>query len=189
MKEGSFCPQRNCRSLFILLTPIIIVILIILTPWYYKIHFYNKIATDNINQIQRYYRINQELPALKAALENPQDNQAILSQYLTTTTPALAAATLQKEVKKLISDYGGTLESTQNMSNHRKTEGTVKKILIKVRMRGDIESLTNILYHLESSKPTLFIENLFLQKRAGRRYKAGLLSINFNLFGYMQVKS
>ncbi len=181
------CQKKRCGALFILLLPLVILISIILIPWFIQIHFYNITATQNIEQIQRYHRANQALPQLRAQLNNPIiDTATIQKQYVRAKTPALAAATIQRKIKKLINQHHAVLESTQNISGRRykKTAEKPVKIKIKVRMRSNIEALAAILYELETGEPTLFIDNLSLRKRNGRRIKKGSLSISFDLYGY-----
>jgi len=180
--------QRKCSAILWLLLPLLMVALIILIPWYHKIQFYDQTAETNIQQIQRYHRVNQSLPQLRQQLSNPiVDKKAIQKQYIDARTPALAAAKLQRTIKRLVNKYHATLESTQNISRNNKKSDEIK-IKIKTRMKGDISTLSTILYDLESGSPSLFVDNLVLRLRGGRKIKKGTLSISFELYGYQQVK-
>ncbi|MEQ1637881.1 MAG: type II secretion system protein GspM [Methylococcales bacterium] len=70
----------------------------------------------------------------------------------------LVLAEMQEKIKTAVSNAGGELTSTQNLSQ-KPVDGLVK-LGINASFSGKIENLKNILYELESAKPYLMIENI-----------------------------
>jgi len=106
---------------------------------------------------------------------------------------ALAAAELQSLVKGLIERSGGGLVSTQPLvDSGADAVGEVPgSVRLRVRMRGDMESLRDVLHSLESSMPLLVLDNVSIVKaRQVRRRRGsdnqGPLQVNFDLTGFVQ---
>jgi general secretion pathway protein M len=114
-----------------------------------------------------------------------------LEVYLKNATSTLASAELQERIKQVVEGRGGTLVSTQTLPD--RTDAGLLQVAIRVRMRGDTAALQKVVYALESERPLLFLDNLFIRSRMVRRGlvigTAPDLDINFDVIGYMRAES
>ncbi|MFW5444079.1 MAG: type II secretion system protein GspM [Methylococcaceae bacterium] len=128
------------------------------------------------------------------------DNQRIKQKYqeqnyfTTSDTVALASADLQKLIKSSISEAGGQLTSTQVLPS--RSDGSFKRVTIKVRMSGDIEVLRSVLHEIESAVPMMIVDQLDIRPVRGRRNRktrkiesSDKLNINFQVAGFMREQS
>ncbi len=115
-------------------------------------------------------------------------------RYLQSKSEALAAAEIQRVIKGIIVPNGGEILSTQIISNNQKNK--IPQITLKVRMRGDINTLVNVFYKMETSDPFLVIDNLTLRSRNVRARRSvrqntqeqvtSNLDIQFEISGYIR---
>jgi len=113
-----------------------------------------------------------------------------LPGYIAGNTPALAAATVQSEVKRIVESRGGQVRSTQDLAPTR--DHGVEKIGVRFDMTSSLEALPAIVYEIESHSPYLFIDNLEIRAPEDARpetYVANkpILIIRWDIFGYRAV--
>jgi general secretion pathway protein M len=147
---------------------------------------------DSIEQsedrLMRYKRIVAYKGALQQRLSIMQSRTASQDFYLRNTNPSLAAADLQEQVKQIIATNGGTLLSTQIMPEHQ--EGQLMQITVKVAMRGGIETMQKVFYTLESGRPFLFLDDVYVRAyslRRGNQMTVSEMEIRFDLSGYIRA--
>lgn len=109
-------------------------------------------------------------------------------------TVSLASADLQRLIKTAIVEAGGELTSTQVLPV-RKVQG-LSRVTVKVRITGDIETLRNVLYVVESSVPLMIIDQLDIRPVRGKRNRktrkiepSNKLNVNFQIVGFMRSKA
>jgi general secretion pathway protein M len=147
---------------------------------------------DSIEQsedrLTRYKRIVAYKGALQQRLAIMQSRTASQDFYLRNTNPSLAAAGLQEQVKQIIATNGGTLLSTQIMPEH--PEGQLVQITVKVAMRGGIDTMQKVFYALESARPFLFLDDVYVRAyslRRGNQMTVSEMEIRFDLSGYIRA--
>jgi len=137
-----------------------------------------------------------------ARKDNVVENMAqIKKQYLaqdyfsTRDTEALASADLQKFIKSAISQAGGQLTSTQVMPQSSDNDDDFKRVIVKVRMSGEMETLRSVLHEIESSTQTMLIDQMDIRPVRGKRNRktrkiepSNKLNINFRVTGFMRKK-
>lgn len=171
---------------------VLLVALAVLIPWWSKMAFYDDDIASKGNQLERFLAMNARRPALEAELNTVRRQLQRSNFYMNADTPALAAAELQKKVKQIIESRGGHLVSTQNVDAFG-AEGP-QQIAIRVRMTGDTEGVTKVLYELESAKPLLFLDNLTVrtQRRVtGRGQDRSfdmVLDVTLDLIAFLREK-
>ena len=147
-------------------------------------------------QLSRFERAAAMRPALDKQMSEFELQERSRGYYLTGKTDALAAAKLQDQVNALITEKGGTLQSIQPMPGVE--EKGLMRITLRVEMIGTTETLFEVMYALESGKPTLFIDDLDIQSRAGAQpagdagggaLQAESLRVAFDLSGYLPKES
>jgi general secretion pathway protein M len=161
----------------------------ILWPWAAKLREYDDKAQELAGNLERYQQVNARKSRLEAELQEVRRQLGQNNYYLDATTPALAAAELQKLVKDVVEGRGGKLVSTQNVDA---VAGEIPaRIAVRVRMNGDVDAMTKILHELEGGRPLLFVENLSIRSlrqvrgRGRERVTDFTLDINFDLVGYL----
>lgn len=136
----------------------------------------------------------QELRANAAADENlrPRFEQLRKSQmsdghYLKSGTEAVAAAELQRIVKRITANNGTQILSTQILP-HSQEEDFVR-VALKVRMRGTLTGIVGSIYDIESSLTFLFMDKVSIRNSARRRSvrqrTSNQFDTNFDLIAYM----
>ena len=187
--------QKSNKRQCLLSAGLLLLILLLLgsaifIPWWDKMKFYKEETMEQVVRLQKYKALNDSRKALEAQLKNVRQQSARSRLYINATTPALAAAELQKRVKQTVEAQGGKLVSTQNIAKGQSTNSN--EIVIRVRMSGGVEVLTKVLHSLEGEAPLLFVENLSIRShkrvRGRRRNRTTQyrLDIHFDLIGYLR---
>jgi hypothetical protein len=114
--------------------------------------------------------------------------------YLLVVSPVIEAhrgtdEATQEDVGAKIEKNGGKLRSIQILPV--KTDGDFKRVSVRVQLTATLGSFARILYALESGKPYVFIDNLDVKNRRGRKAKQKEeedpeLVIRFDLYGYLR---
>lgn len=111
------------------------------------------------------------------------------TQYLKSTSNELAAAELQQLVKRIAVANNTKIQSTQILTTGRDEENT--RVVLKVRMSGELESIVRLFHALETGEPYLFLDNVTIKASGSRRSRRNLharrnLDVDLELTGYMQ---
>jgi len=159
--------QHGLLSLIILVGLIVLIAVACIRP---AISYYHGRKQELIMQQERLQRYqaaaaqkDELIPFYKQRLSKTNNQQYFLPSIAT----SLAAATLQEQVKSLLAKHQGQLVSTQPVP--AQIEGNFTPVMIRVHMKSDINTLLNVLYQLESSKPLAFIDNLLIQRIGATR--------------------
>lgn len=143
--------------------------------------------------LARYQRLADSRDALKARLDDLEQQPASQEGYLTGESETLVAAELQNLVRTVVERNGGRLESTQILPVV--PEAAFHRVTLRVRMSVDTEGLFRIFYDLKSMLPYLFVDSLdivsrerrTLRRRPGGEMMSGSLSVSYDVFGYMRA--
>ncbi len=180
--------QHAMFSLIILMGMIIFITLACVRP---AISYYEQRYSELTSQqerLQRYRSIVAQKEKLTLFFELQHNDTNDPQYFLPEMAPSLAAAKLQEQVKLLLATYQGQLISTQPIAV--KNEGFMMPVMIRVNMKSDTETLLNVLHHLESTEPMVFIDNLSIQRMGTGRNKRSpdnikFLNTRFDLKVYM----
>lgn len=128
--------------------------------------------------------------SLEERLESLRDLVAEQGQYLQDATYAVAAASLQDNVKAIVEGQGGEVQSIQTMPAAANDEA--RRVAIRIQSIMSIEPLLHTVHQLESGAPYLFIDNLEIQGRLSRQARRGAtveeeteLMVWFDLYGFL----
>jgi hypothetical protein len=161
----------------------------IFLPWWSKMQSYDAAAVQSADRIERYQRLIDGRPALEKRLKALRQDLRKRKYFVVAANQELAAAQLQNRVKKIVTGSGGKLISTQKVDTDK--DGDAREIEIKVRMKGDVETLSKVLHDLEGSLPILMVQNISIRSRRtvkGRRknrVEGYELDVSFGLVGYL----
>jgi hypothetical protein len=128
------------------------------------------------------------IPELEQELRQLKSAQLDATGFLRESSPALAAAELQRLLKALIEASGGELISTQVMPGGPETP--FAQVGIKAQLRADMNGLQGLLHALAGHEPALILDNVLIQPGPGgasRRNpeRAGRLDVRFDVIGYL----
>jgi len=142
-------------------------------------------------------RIQQQLQGLRAdaaadenlrpRLEQLRQSQLSDGHYLKSGTGAVAAAELQRIVKRITANNGTQILSTQILPSGQ--EEDFVRVALKVRMRGTLTGIVGSIYDIESNITFLFMDNVSIRDSARRRTTKQRVSnqfdTDFELIAYM----
>ncbi len=116
-----------------------------------------------------------ELPALRARVEQLRAAAGTRKITLDGASDAIAAATLQSRIEELATSAGATIGSTESLPAEARSG--YRRIGLRYVLSGSYETLTKFLAKLESATPPLVIDNLHIHgvlRRPGTPAAAGL---------------
>lgn len=149
------------------------------------------------DQITRYERLLQTLPALQAELEQVRSNKDVEDFFFEAKTPALAGAQVQRELKKMVELAGGRVISTQLLPSTEDEQPP--KVNVRTQIQGKTDVLLDVLYQIEKARPFLFVEQLSVRapaqrtsiapnrrtpRRLTRRPRSQQLQVRLDVVGY-----
>lgn len=111
--------------------------------------------------------------------ELPSDPQ-LEALLLPATSEGQAMAALQDRLKAMSAAAGLTLVSVQPMTAELGTGSppgampeALRRLTVRLKLGGDTGQLSRFLYEVESAKPWLLVDNLFVNARSGRAVGPG----------------
>jgi general secretion pathway protein M len=154
-------------------------------------HYQNTIEhmESRLHQLQRAAAIGE---ALKPQYETLKRWQASDAQDLKSASPALAAAELQRLLKRIVAEKDVQVVSAQSLTTRQ--EAGFDRIALKVRMRGELENIVQTFYEIETGEPFVFLDNVSIRGSRGRRVGGKVstlqvLDIDMEVIGYMPHSS
>ena len=154
-------------------------------------HYRNSIdgLESRLKQLQRAAAIGDSLQPQYEQLKRWQTSDA---QYLKSNSAALAAAELQRLVKRILVAKNAEVVSTQILTT-RQEEG-FDRVSLKVRIRGELQNIVQAFYAIETGEPFVFLDNVSVRASRGRRIRGQVttlqtLDIDMELIGYMPHSS
>ena len=192
MGEGMAEESRKRCLLYLagLVLLALLVVALILVPWWVQWQGYQETASETAQRISRYHALLESRDELKSRLDDLQKRLRKHGYFLEAANAELAAAELQQLIKETVEKAEGTLVSTQHVQGGEAT-GRLRPVEIKVRMKGDVESLAKVLLELQGSNPVVSVEDLTVRSRRtvkGRRknrVEGYSLDVNFRVVGYL----
>ncbi len=121
---------------------------------------------ESLQFLQLNRRIARREVALRQAIGRLKESRALDGLLLPAGSDGGAVAILQDKVQGIITQAGARLTSTQALpvepgQGHR-------RIGLRLQFAADIEALRQILHGLESGRPALVLDNLFVRGRTAR---------------------
>jgi len=184
--------QRRLLALAILLLALGAICSITVVPVLLANQHYRETIADmegRLEQLQRAAAIGTGLQPQYEQLRRWQETD---SHYLKSSSSALAAAELQRLVKRIVVAKHAEVLSTQILTAAQ--EQDLNRISLKVRIRGTLENIVQVFYAIETSEPFMFLDNISVRAKSGRRGRSKipapqLLDMDLELIGYMPHSS
>jgi general secretion pathway protein M len=176
-------PRGRLVALGLLLIPVILLARFVVWPLVTTYASSGSALEATRDQIARYQRLLNELPALKAAVTDLERNNPLDPYLLTGMNRALAAADLQRRLQEAAEKHGVTILSLR--VRPPVTEAPLERIAVEARLRADIRPLRDLLYYVETTTPYMFVEDLGINVRRSRRARTAPtgLEVNLTLYG------
>ncbi len=143
----------------------------------------------------RFRQVAAQRPLIEQRLTEVRQFQAGANYFLPEDSFDLAAANLNSMIKQIISDKARDPQRCQLISsqNERPTAPEpYQRVVVKVRMRCDLDDLTEILYELENATPFLFVIELNLYQQ--QMFQGGMpqpnlgdMDARFDVYGYIRM--
>lgn len=143
----------------------------------------------------RFRQIAAQRPQIESRLAEVRQFQAGANYFLPEDSFDLAAANLNSLIKQIIADKARDPQRCQLISsqNERPTAPEpYQRVVVKVRMRCDLDNLTEILYQLENATPFLFVIELNLYQQ--QMFQGGMpqpdlgdMDARFDVYGYIRM--
>ena len=125
-----------------------------------------------------------ELPALRARVEQLRAAAGTRKITLDGASDAIAAATLQSRIEELATSAGATIGSTESLPGEARSG--YRRIGLRYVLSGPYETLVRLLAKLEAANPPLVIDNLHIHgvlRRPGTPAATGL-DAGLDVFGF-----
>jgi general secretion pathway protein M len=181
--------QRQLLALAILILALGAVFSITILPVLLANQHYRETIDGMQSRLQQLQRAAAIGGTLKPQYDQLQRWQSSDAQYLKSASAALAAAELQRLVKRIVTAKNAQVVSTQIL-NTRQEEG-FDRVGLKVRIRGELEDIAQAFYEIETGEPFVFLDNVSIRASGGGRRLRGRasplrsLDIDMELIGYM----
>ena len=183
--------QQRWLAIGLLLCIIISIGLLIFLPWYNSLTKTLDDIDEQIFRDKRYQRVIASREEVLIGIEEGRKKINALGYFNTQATPSLAAAELQKRIKEMVQNADGEISSTQVLAN--KDEGGLLRVTVKVKLKGDMDMLRNLLFEIEAEKPLMIIENLTIvpgRKKRNRKTRkteqTGQVVVTLEVSSYMR---
>ena len=138
-------------------------------------------------QFSQFSRAGAEIARLKEETDRRRTTETGDGDFLAAQAPAIAATSLQKDLKAMIEASGGELISSQALPG--RAEEAHPRVTIQATLWADMAALRAALYQLMIHRPLLFTDKITIQRRnlsPGRRDRAaGLLEVQLEVSAYL----
>ncbi len=157
---------------------------------YLAFYFSSSERLDYLENIHaRYTKAIGSEGALRQRLEELQGASVESVALLSGESDALVGAQLQKRMKQIVGNAGGSLETTQMLPSAQ--EQALEKITVRASMTVTTNNLQKILYVIETQSPYLFIEEIDIKalskRRSGDNDQTEKLKVTIDFFGYRKA--
>jgi general secretion pathway protein M len=180
-----------------ILVPLLIVAAIAV-PWLQRMGELKQSIGQSEDQLLRYRRLIATLPTLRAELAQVKRNDDYKAFYFAASTPALAGAELQRKIQDIVAAAQGRLISTQLLPDEKSEQPA--RVRLRTQIQGSTETLLQILYAIDGSRPFLFVEQASVRSSAradlpdammpGRQFRrpqmdaSGELTVRLDIYGF-----
>ena len=138
-------------------------------------------------QFSQFSRAGAGITRLQREIDRLRATETGGGDFLAAAAPAIAAASLQRDLKAMIEAGGGELISSQALPG--RADEAQPRVTIQAELRVDMAALRAALYQLMIHRPLLFTDKIMIQRRnlsPGRRDRAaGLLEVQLEVSAYL----
>lgn len=178
--------QSKFAALAILVLLLLLVASAIAMPLWLLNRRYDTAVEEAATRLERYSRIVGMREGLQQKAAEIKALEAT-HHFLKSASPALAAAELQEQAKRILDDNGGKLNSIQILPH--KDDGLYRQVSVSLQLTAPLSAVKAMLHALESAHPYLFVDNFSIRSTSMapvRNESANEpdLIVQFDLTGY-----
>lgn len=174
----------------------VLVYLALIRPVVESYRHYDERIAELTDRLQRYQRAARDREMSARLLEQRKRSDPAKRLYLGGQNASLAASELQGVIKRVVDESKGELLSMQVIGPPKAERAS--EVTVKVRVKGDIQTLQKCVHALESGRPVLLLSKLSVDaipatSRAAVPGKADVirsdgvdLSISIDVTGYLR---
>jgi len=125
---------------------------------------------------------------LEKELEQLRKAAPIAGLFLAAGSEGQGSAALQDLVKQAVGGAGATLVTMQTLPSVADTG--FRRVALKVLLTADTPALQALLYTLESARPVVVVQNLYVRARSGQARGPSadrLLEVNLEIVGFQRA--
>lgn len=139
--------------------------------------------TATMTQLRNYRRVGAQVTTDQA-----REQARLAPLFLPGGTPAAAAAQLQQRTGALIADSGAILLSFELLPGPGAEGDPLETITGRIRVTANTPSLRALLHALETERPLLVLDNIFVRGRSSQdTVPGGHLDVQMDVSGYRQA--
>lgn len=179
----------NQRRLAVALLALLLSMVLLVTVWpIWSANATYRARIDVVQEQLHRLRANAAVDEnLRPRLEQLRQSQLSDGHYLKSGTEAVAAAELQRIVKRIAGSNGTQVLVTQILPSSR--EEDFVRVALKVRMRGVLTGIIGSIYDIESNSTFLFMDSVSIRhsarRRSTRQRVGDQFDTDFDLIAYM----
>lgn len=133
-------------------------------PWTLQLLELDRDIAKSRDQIVRFQRLVNTLPAVQAALARERDNDELAELSFDASTPSLAGAQLQSDLQEFARATDARLISAQILPVDASDQPP--RVSVRIQLQSDTEQLLQLLLKLEQARPLLFVEQMSIRSAA-----------------------
>ncbi|MDJ0655288.1 MAG: type II secretion system protein GspM [Xanthomonadales bacterium] len=179
---------------------LLLVVALILVYWMGFRWFFDRHGdlNEQIEQLRtndaRFQGLVAQRAGLEAQIEAVEAFETDNDYFLKAENVSLGSAELTNRLKELIRAHGNE-ENCQVISNQNmrvREQECFERVTNKVRLRCEVDDLTEVMYYLETGTPYIFVDNLSIYRQITRRRQGRetvqqrILDVRFDLSGYLR---
>ena len=188
--------QRRVAAVAATVLLAVLVYLALIRPVVETYRHYDERIAELTDRLQRYQRAARDRDTSARLLEQRKRSDPAKRLYLGGQNASLAASELQGVIKRVVEESKGELLSMQVIGAPKAERAS--EVTVKVRIKGDIQTLQKCVHALEAGRPVLLLSKLSVDaipatSRATVAGKPDLmrsegvdLSISLDVTGYLR---
>src|SRR5262245_29936119 len=139
---------------------------------------------DRLEVVKRYRSAANDLPRLRAEAKQWQEGEHDSTLLLPGASDALAAASLQSTLKRIVEEGSAKLETAQTLAPE--AQDNFRRVGVRVAFSADLPLLTAVLLAIETARPVLTVGNLELHTdgESANGEIGGALAIAMDVYGF-----
>jgi general secretion pathway protein M len=185
-------PIRKVLAVVLLVAAVFAAWELVVRPIAAEFAEHEEAVEQNEQLLARFARVAASRGALEKERDRLRGEINGRSGLLAGNNPALVGAGLQDQIKGIVSNHGGRLQSAQILQATSQKEFT--RVSVRVVMTSEVPSLQKILYDIETATPYLFVDDVDVRKRVVRRPRQQgrspeveeQLTVRLTVFGYVR---
>ncbi|HEY0721276.1 MAG TPA: type II secretion system protein GspM [Gammaproteobacteria bacterium] len=183
--------QQRLLALALLLTAVSIVVGAVVVPYFMVLNGYDEGLRHLDERMVTYRAIVRDGEVAREQQRQLDRIELANGYFLASGKQALASAELQRRVKLVIEQSGGSVVSSQMLGE--RNDHDLDQVVLRVQMRSGVEQLGKVLHSLEGQPPVVMLDNVLIGARPAGGFAAqrgketeAQLDVRFDVAGFLK---